>query len=388
MVGRALDETYARLAQDPRAGDAVLHLSQVPAGWRVGDELVLPNTALADFGGAEKVTIAALASGAITLTAPLTKDHLGARDGDLVTVATGATGERLFPHVGNLTRNVILQSANPAGMRGHVMIGERAVMDARYARFDQLGRTTMADVDSTTFDTEGNVTHIGTNQIGRYSLHLHHLAGPRTPLAADASVDRPGLPTPQYRLVGASITSALKWGLAIHDTHYGLVKENVVYDVQGAAIITEDGSESYNVFESNFVAQVPGNGSGDRYDPQGRRGAGFWLRGNRNYFYDNTVASAGEGYGFYIQNDSGNSQQANLIVHVPLFPGADTHEPGEYEERKINSLELPAFVGNESYNNSHFGVALWSVQSLPIDQTPLFEDTTVWHVKDAAVFLD
>ncbi len=39
----------------------------------------------------------------------------------------------------------------------------------------------------TTYDTSGTVTHIGTNQIARYSDHNHHLSGPMGGIPLDAA---------------------------------------------------------------------------------------------------------------------------------------------------------------------------------------------------------
>ena len=122
----------------------------------------------------------------------------------------------------------------------------RASVDIRYAHFENLGRTTNDSLNNTTFDSSGQVTNIGSNQIGRYSLHMHHLMGPLNPSNSGY----------QFHVVGNVIEGMLKWGLAIHDSHYGLIKDNIAYDGQGAAITTEDGNESFNVFERNFVVHT------------------------------------------------------------------------------------------------------------------------------------
>ena len=49
----------------------------------------------------------------VSLTSPLRYDHQGARRAD-------GTPEFL-PHVGNLTRNIVIRSENPQGTRGHMM---------------------------------------------------------------------------------------------------------------------------------------------------------------------------------------------------------------------------------------------------------------------------
>src|SRR5262249_23630203 len=162
-----------------------------------------------------------VAGSVVTLTTPLAHDHRGARD---------AAGSLTFlPHVGNLTRSVTIRSANPAGTRGHLLATVRANVDIEYVLLQDLGRTTIQPLDSATFDASGNVTHIGTNQIGRYSLHMHHLTGPTTPQSNGY----------QFTLIGNAIDSGgFKWGIVVHASHYGLIQQNVVYHAGGAAVMT------------------------------------------------------------------------------------------------------------------------------------------------------
>ena len=56
-----------------------------------------------------------------------------------------------------------------------------------------------------------------------------------------------------------------KWSMVIHGSHYGLIKDNVVYNVAGSAIVTEDGTESYNVIDGNFVFRARSVDSGWRF---------------------------------------------------------------------------------------------------------------------------
>src|SRR5204863_598575 len=79
----------------------------------------------------EELTIASVSGTQVTLTGALAFDHIGARD---------ANGHLDFlPHVGNLSRNVIVRSQNGSGTRGHTIAMHRADVDIRYVRFQQLG---------------------------------------------------------------------------------------------------------------------------------------------------------------------------------------------------------------------------------------------------------
>ena len=165
---------------------------------------------------------------------------------------------------------MIVRSQNPQGTRGHVLLTDRAEVDIRYVAFKDLGRTMIAPLDSTTLDAGGHATHIGANQIGRYSLHLHHLFGPANPPPNSY----------QFILIGNAIDGGTKWGITIHNTHYGLVQDNVVYNAAGAGIMTEDGSETANVIQNNFIVRAWGTGNEQRHRPRGDRRLGLGRLGH------------------------------------------------------------------------------------------------------------
>src|SRR5205807_9673894 len=139
----------------------------------------------------------------------------------------------------------------------------RAEIDLRFVEVREMGRTRMGVLDNTEFNDKGEVRQLGTNQIGRYAIHFHHYFGPRqTP--ADGY---------QFTLIGNAVDGAPKWGVTVHDSDYGLVRDNVVYNTRGAGIVTEDGTESFNVFDHNFSLRP--EGSGDSPPRSGYGGA--WL---------------------------------------------------------------------------------------------------------------
>ena len=297
----------------------------------------------------------------VALAAGVTYPHGGGRD---------ASGTLTFlPHVGNISRNVIVRSQNPNGTRGHVLLTNRAEVDIRYTAFKDLGRTTIAPLDSTVMSS-GQATHIGSNQVGRYSLHLHHLFGPASPAPNSY----------QYVLIGNAIDGGTRWGITIHNSHYGLVQDNVIYNAAGAGIMTEDGSETANVIQNNFIVRAWGTGH-DRADGRqagndwGWEGSGIWLRGPDNYVRNNVIANV-------------NSFAVTLMmlgvssVRVPSAPGADPSVSGQ----TVNMMAVPLreFSSNEFYG-SHRGIAVWNlgancctnVYDVPVST---FHNTRMWNV--------
>lgn len=360
--GSTKTPSFVRLAAEPRAGESTLALAQPVSGWRLGDRLILPDTRhLRDFERREsyqpqweQLVLAAVSDDGrtLTLTNPLRYDHPGARDGD----------DRLefLPHVGNLTRNVVIRSANPNGTRGHALLTHRADVDIRYASFEDLGRTTIDPLDSQ------------LNHIGRYALHMHHVMGPRITPANGY----------QFTLIGNAVSNSAKWGVTVHNSHYGLVRENVIFNASGAGVMTEDGSESFNLFERNFVAVCFGTGGGaaDRlfFNPPefGLEGSAFWFRGPSNTVRDN-VAATTSAYGYTF----GSIYLGT--VNTPAFKGADTSIPDESLAVDMNATPLLEFRGNEIYGATPSGLTIWWIGTFgdsPNEVNPsIIKDFRVWH---------
>ena len=383
MHGSVKTPTFLRLATEPRAGHTALTLSAPVSGWNIGDRLVLPDTRHIKesevTGGGwvnavnqwEERTLQAISADGRTLTlnTALQYDHLGARD------LNGVLD--FLPHVGNLTRNVVIRSENPSGTRGHMLSIHMADVDIRYALFKDMGRTTYLPLDDT------------TNHIGRYPVHMHHLSGP--------------LPTPangyQFTLLGnavdgGSVETAFKWGITVHGSHYGLIQDNVVYNYNGAAVATEDGSESFNVFDHNFALRGMGEPSDSVSEARmalGTEGVGFWFRGPNNYVRNNVAANyqnptTEAAYGFVFQFRYLGD------IAVPNYKGADTvMATGQSTTMNGNNMRLLQFENNEAYGAMQGGFTYWWISSL--DPQPsanaaesVVKDLKLWHIYNKTVY--
>ncbi len=388
LHGSSMTSTYVRLATQPRTGDTTLSLSESVSGWRPGDRLILPDTRQNQDGDSknnptqlEELTLASVSPDGKTLylTAPLKYDHLGA-------AVDGVVAPDFMPHVGDLTRNVTISSENSQGTRGHTLFEMRADVDIEYVAFRDLGRTQNAPLDNTTFDDMGNVTHIGTNENSRYPLHMHHLSGPSTPQPDGY----------QYTLIGNAIdggstTSNFKWGITIHASHYGLIQDNVVYNVAGSGIVTENGSETHNRIEGNFIVRVSGIGS-DRADEDNglygvaHEGGGIWLHGPDNYVDNNVVADV-RMYGYTIALVFGNPHTEESPI--PTAPG---QLPSQYQTVNMNYTPLREFAGNEVYASMD-GLTVWNLGVTFGNDTTydngapnVISDLHIWHVAYKGIY--
>ena len=364
---------FVRLADEALAGDTTLNLELPVSGWRIGDELMLPDTRQTDprpsrgfVSQSERVTVTAISGDgrSISIT-PIQHNHRGARNGD--------NQIEYLPHLGNTSRNVILRSENPDGVRGHTQFIGRAHIDIRYASFQDMGRTTAEALDSTTFDANGSPTKIGTNQVARYAIHTHHLIGPESPQANGF----------QYTLIGNVVDGGLsprleKWGITIHGSHDGLIQDNIVINYTGANIVTEDGSESFNLFDHNFSIQCPAFGALNTHD-RGTAGTGFWFRGQNNYMRNNVAADhAASGYSINAY------RLGNESTTIPVSQGSLTRKPVN-----INTLPILEFSNNECYGPAFFGLDLWEIgstgETLYDVAVSTIKDFTAWHVRNRVI---
>ena len=259
---------YEQLATAPRAGDATLTLATPAAGWRVGDELFLPDTRQLDWNqrGSDYVPeyeypiIAGISANGLvlTLSAPLAFDHPGAEDGNGTLT--------YLPQVADLTRNVVVRSESGAGTRGQVMFLWKADVDVEDAEFLGLGRTTINPTDDTTYDSSGDVTHVGTNEEDRNAVQFRDLIGPATPQADGF----------QYTFVDNSVfcpimENQMIWPININNSSYGLIQGNDAVDWWGAGIVTKTGAEIDNTISGNFVGAIQGTGTRVDTPGTGRR---------------------------------------------------------------------------------------------------------------------
>ena len=273
----------------------------------------------------------------VTLTAPLQFNHLGARDSNGNLVA--------LPDVNNLNRNVMFESQNPNGTRGYVTFTDHATVDVENAGFLNLGRTTDNQEDDTTFDSLGNVTHIGTNQDDRYAVHFDTVIGP-------------GNTTSSYvftfagNMVGNNLGDPTeKWGIDVDSCSYGLIQNNVVFNMGGAGIVTESGSETYNTFDrQQRRARHVGNGS----TSDGRQGSGSGSAGPDNYVTNNVTADIPDAFAFVYDMFLVGT------VTVEAYPGDDiVTNPSSGLSVNMNLTPILSFANNESYGVTWSGLGYY-----------------------------
>jgi hypothetical protein len=301
--GTPLSRTWVKLGATAKKGDATIKLAEPVTGWKAGARVVITATRYQTYikgKATEERTIKAQGGTRLTLNEPLAVEHLG--DGLY-------RGE-----VANLSRNVIVESADPKGERGHTMYHRFSAGAISYAEFRHLGKKGV---------------------LGRYSLHYH--------LCGDT-------------MRGSYVVGASTWGsanrwLTIHGTNYLVARDNVGYKSVGHGFFLEDGTEVYNVLDRNLaVGARRGKPLPKQILPfDANNGAGYWWANSLNTFTRNVAVDNGE-YGFRYEATPSSALQLVFPIQQP---------DGSKKRVDIRTLPFVRFDGNESHSNTgHYAVNL------------------------------
>jgi hypothetical protein len=264
--GAPLTRTWVKLKRGAEGAASSVFVAEPVEGWKKGDQIIVTSTRRQrdrrDGGdnfmdGAQTEERRILSVGdrevfdggyPIRLDKPLTFAHYA--------------DDKYQAEVALLTRNVVVESADPEGVRGHTMYHRFSAGSIGYAEFRHLGKK---------------------NELGRYSIHFHEC----------------GQTMRGSSVIGASIWDSHNRWLTIHGTDYMVVRDCVGYKSIGHGFFLEDGTETYNVLDHNLAALVaPGKPLPKQlvpFDPN--RGAGFWWANSQNSFTRNVAVECAE-YGY------------------------------------------------------------------------------------------
>jgi hypothetical protein len=310
--GAPMNHTWVKLGKDVRAGDNAITLSEPVSGWKVGDRIIVTATRI---GGnesgsrrprkrnrpvfTEERTVKSVDGTNLAVDLPLEFVHAG----------SGAfRGE-----VANLSRNVVVESADPEKARGHTMYHRNSAGAISYAEFRYLGK-------------EG--------VLGRYALH-YHLVGDTM---RGSSV------------IGASIWDSGNRWLTIHGTNYLVVRDCVGYQSVGHGFFLEDGTEAYNVLDHNLAVQAyHGKPLPKQMLPfDGNEGAGFWWANSLNTFTRN-VTCENDRYGYRFEA----TRTSNFNPTLPVLQPDGSRKPVD-----IRTLPFVRFEDNEAHCDGLYGFNL------------------------------
>lgn len=297
--------THARCATVPTAGATSLTLESAPDGWEVGDMLVIPGTTTTGKGWNQPTTtfvpyddevrtITGISGAVISWSGPLSHARSTPR------------ADIKLP-VMNMTRNVLMKSQNegatPNPRRGHFMVMHTGDLNIQYLECAWMGRTDKS-VQSNLASLQ--LQHSGQNPLpatanvqGRYALHIHRNG-------VKSRVNAMG------KIWGCSVRHNPGWGIVHHESHLS-IKECTVYDVFGAGIVGERGTETGEWID-NMCCKMIGVASGptknhvtlgdhDATPPfsndMGRHGDGYWFQGRTLVAEGNIACNCNHGFNYF-----------------------------------------------------------------------------------------
>lgn len=310
--GSSLSRTWVKLGAGAKAGTNTITLSEAVSGWRVGDEVLVTATSRAAGGSTfrpgtgrtkeartEERTITAIEGLTLTLDSPLKFEHTGSGE---------FRGE-----VANLSRNVVIESADPNGVRGHTVYHRFSQGGISHARFAHLGK-------------EG--------VLGRYSIHYH--------LVGDTMRGS--------RVLGVSIVDSHNRWITIHGTQYLIVRDCIGYQSVGHGYFLEDGTEVYNLLDRNLAVQsyqgrrLPGQVL--PFDPND--GAGFWWANGLNTFTRN-VTTENDEYGYRYDMQKRSNFDSRLPIRQP---------DGSEKTVDVRTIPIWRFEDNEAHAEGFYGMVV------------------------------
>lgn len=302
LHGSPLVHTWTKLGAPSAVDAATITTRERVSDWRVGDRIIVTattrqnkikktfRTSLREEPQTEERLITAVNESELKLDKPLTFAHVA--DGDY------------RADVANLSRNVIIESADPAGVRGHTMYHRDSAGSISYTEFRHLGK-------------EG--------VLGRYSLHFH--------LVGDTMRGS--------SVIGASIWDSGNRWLTVHGTNYLVVRDCVGYRSIGHGYFLEDGTEVFNVFDHCLAVQaLLGKPLPKQVLPFDKNdGSGFWWSNCLNTFTRNTACECDE-YGYFFQAPKTAEFDLALVVQRP---------DGTLQKTDIRTLPFVRFEDNEAH---------------------------------------
>jgi formylglycine-generating enzyme required for sulfatase activity len=316
LHGAPMNRTWVKLREHAFPGDPTLELVEAVEGWKPGDRVVLPTTEGSPFYSVDKTGRRVI--GSVLDNTQTEEGEIANTSGNTIVLKQPpkfkhqAEG-RFSGEIANLSRNVVVESADPNGVRGHTMYHRGSTGSISYAEFRHLGK-------------EG--------VLGRYPIHFH--------LCGDTMRGS--------SVIGASIwDSANRW-LTVHGTNYLIVRDCVGYRSIGHGYFFEDGTEVFNVLDRNIAIQaLMGKPLPDQALPfDTNDAAGFWWANCLNSFTRN-VAIECEKHGYRFQMVKSESFDPRLLIRQP---------DGSARKLDVRTLPFVRFEGNEARSQRRFALNL------------------------------
>ncbi|WP_075344550.1 G8 domain-containing protein [Tenacibaculum agarivorans] len=303
LHGKSPETAWTKIDTHAEDGATKLNLA-MQTTWKPDDEIVLGPSDFYEAANGESISqrikIAAVNGKEIELSEEIKAFHWGALQ-YVTTNGISLTAENIVPTptgdflydivpnnpkilderapVGNLTRNIVIQAPN-----------DDAWQNEGFGIHIMMMPTTVAHINGVEIKRGGQ-----RGRVRRYPFHWHMLSYKGSTNLGDA--------TGQY-FKNSTINESKNRGIVVHGTNGTVVQNNIVFDVKGHGIFTENGAERRTLFDHNLVLKV--RNPEEQFAikkhelEQFRRGSsGFWISNPDNTTTNNHVGDC-EGNGYWL----------------------------------------------------------------------------------------
>ncbi len=374
----AAKDSHEKVIEDPMAGDTSVTFAETPAGWQVGDTIVVAGTRYEGYRQDYKLdqtvqyesqdeirVITQIENGTVHFDKALEYDHDTPR-------------ADLHTSVANYTRNVSVETEGGAEAevfeRGHVMFMHSDDVDVRFAEFHELGRTDKSEkaFDASDFD---NIA-FDDNVKGRYGLHLHRLG--------TEDLDNPAI------VVGNAVYGSPGWGFVHHDSN-AILDNNASYNTFGAGFVSESGNETgawtdnIAIYAEGRSWETPKVAIDDaeliEFDT-GNSGDGFWFQSRMIESTGNIAASVNNGFVYFHRGPVHDNGQLTIDTNTLDFGEAF------YFDTDVKPEDVPIrdFFDNEAFAAKLGLHVLKDGQDQSHDIRSTFDGFKAWNVVSGAEF--
>lgn len=342
LHGVAPQIPFTRINANATEGTTQLSLAQ-SVNWSTGDQILIAPTDFYQSAGGNSITqlttISGLTGSSLSLGDPLNAFRYGSLQ--YVTASGLSTSPGTLPNldsaqaltplilderalVAHVSRNIVIQAPDDAlwqtqGFGVHVMV---------------MGQNSVAHVEGVQILRGGQA-----GILARYPFHFHQKSYSGTQFTADANG--------QY-FRNSSILHSAQRGVVIHGTCGVEVSKNIIYNVRGHGIFTEDAVERRNTIDSNVVLLVRNPLAGDalKNHEAGDLGAsGFWISNPDNTLRNNWAGDC-IGFGYWLAFPTRPFGLNNGVLHSDGF----LLQP--------NRLAFGVFEANIAHSNRLDGIRL------------------------------
>ncbi len=367
LHGTPPEVAWTKIGEHVSAGSSALPLID-EVDWNPGDQVIIAPTDFYGEAGTERLTVDTVTPGPLTtintvetlnssrwgLLQYATTSGMSLAQDNSIVLSEEMEGTPLIlderAEVANLTRNIVIQSPDDSlwqndGFGVHIMV---------------MGPMSRAYIEGVEIRRGGQL-----GILGRYPFHCHLQSYTGGVEVGDVSGE-------YFR--NSTINESQNRGVVIHGTNGALVQGNIIYDVVGHAIFTEDAVERRNTFDGNVVMRVRNPSPVDAlmlhewsFGAGFETGSsGFWLSNPDNVLTNNVTADV-QGFGFWLAFPE---TPQGLNHDVDMQPNRITF--GTFADNTSHSSLLSGLtVDNAELNWDNFpdhggnvaGVQYWSTDS-------------------------